>query len=171
MDIRKMKMKAPQKRGNMRPGADASYIPGIGSQPNSGAHGRATGPARMVPSSPSPLGPAPSNKPMAHKQSGLMERYNKEWQRSRERGETIPSNLYGKKRESPLVKAACASDNSAPYGRNRPAASSRSNRPGGTAASPNKGAGRARGMNTWFPNKGIDASGDSGESQRSSKEE
>lgn len=166
----KMKSRNPQQKGNVRGGADAEYIPGIGSQPNSGSHGSASGPYRMVPSKKSPLGPGPSNKPMSHGNKERMERYNTENQRSRERGECIPSNLYSKKSNSPETRAALASHNSAPYGRSRSADSSRSYATPG-APTITKGAGRARGVNIWFPNKGIAASGDSGESQRSSKEE
>lgn len=190
----RMKSRNPQQRGNVRGGADPSYIPGIGSQSNSGSHGSASGPNRMVPSKKSPLGPGPSNKPLGHKRTEeggnrplqsagfgdmskapqqnkgeRMQRYNTENQRSRERCETVPSNLYAKKSNPAHVTAAIKAS-TAPYGRTRPADSSRSCTTAGRY-DPQKGQGRARGMNIWYPNKGIAASGDSGESQRSSREE
>ena len=116
---------------------------------------------------------------------------NPECTRSRERGQTIPKQLVIK--ESPLVRAACSSDNSAPYGRSRPGPSSRKvgpldglSSPGainpdtggqmgrggaGNSVRPPGGAGRARGVNIWYPNIGIDASGDSGDSQDSDETE
>lgn len=90
-----------------------------------------------------------------------MELYNTENQRSRERGKPYslgangykPQTLKGQRQDgapgaSSVRKVACAG-----------------------VEKPTKGAGRARGMNTWYPNKGIAASGDSGESQRSTKSE
>jgi len=96
---------------------------------------------------------------------GGMEHYNTENQRSRERGQTVPSL----KPDGYKVKALTGQRQDG-----APGASSVHKTATGTfkeLGKPTKGAGRARGVNCWYPNKGIAASGDSGESQRSSKSE
>jgi hypothetical protein len=101
--------------------------------------------------------PGASKTPRPHKDSGLMERYNTEYQRSRERGETVPKLVGGGYK----VKALTGQQQ-----HGAPGASSVRKTATSGEIKPTAGAGRARGVNIWYGNKGIAAGADSGESQR-----
>lgn len=87
---------------------------------------------------------------------GGMELYNTEYQHSRERGK--PYNL-----KPDGIKATTLTGQRQD---GAPGASSVRKTATSGKITVTAGAGRARGVNTWYPNKGIIASADSGESQR-----
>lgn len=90
-----------------------------------------------------------------------MELYNTENQKSRERGKPYSLAADGIK---PKALTGQRQDGA-------PGASSVRKTSISEVCKPSKSAGRARGVNTWYPNRGIPASGDSGTSQRSKLEE